>query len=366
METNKSTRAIVAGTLDSPGLLASVSREAAQLIGMRPGTVSRVRMVQPSDPIAYLRFIDNLERGIADYDSGSVITEENFRDFIYGDDTYNPSVNTASAEEPPYTPPPQRQVTGPSYVLEPEWRPRAEITDLYGFEPVTPAEPAASAATAQQPQTVTAVITSEDLNKEEIIKDTSEWIEESPREEIAKEVPEYIDTPVYISEAPPVEIEKEVEEKIEEQPREEVAKINPLWEEPVPVRVADDFNIVPSELRPPSSIYGINPEDIIPGIVQRTDPAAQPAAPVQSGFSVPRINELERGKYYVQLAALDTPESVESALRHVDHSFKPVVYMNGDSKYRILLGPLNQGESAAVLQRFKSIGYSDAFVRAAR
>jgi len=31
--------------------------------------------------------------------------------------------------------------------------------------------------------------------------------------------------------------------------------------------------------------------------------------------------------------------------------------------FRILLGPLNQGESGAMLQRFKSIGYSDAFIR---
>jgi len=65
----------------------------------------------------------------------------------------------------------------------------------------------------------------------------------------------------------------------------------------------------------------------------------------------------------VQLAAVDTPESVEAAVRHIDRSFQPKVFKDGDNWYRILLGPMNQGESAAVLQRFKSIGYRDAFVR---
>jgi hypothetical protein len=384
METSKSTRAIVAGTLDSPGLLASVSREAAQLIGMRPGVISRIRMVQPSDPIAYLRFTESMESGIPSYDSGNVITEDNLRDLVYGDDPYDPSsavAQAAQSAEPAYTPPPQRQVTGPSYTLEPEWRQRAEITDLYGFEPVTPAAPAVPSTPAvTETPPVVAVVPSEGV-RNEIVKNTSDWIDERPRDEIVKDIPEYItippyeeaekDVPVYITETSIPEIDKEVSEKIEESPREEVAKINPLWEEPVPIRVVEeptapaDYNIVPSEPRPPSTIYGINPNDIIPGIVQRTEPPAPVIAPVQTGFSVPRINSLESGKYYVQLAALDTPESVENALKHVDHSFKPVIYTNGDSKYRLLLGPLNQGESAAVLQRFKSIGYADAFVRAA-
>jgi len=61
IETGKSTRVIVSETLTSPGLLAIVSREAGELIGMRNGSLSRIRMLQPSDPMAYTRFTQNMK-----------------------------------------------------------------------------------------------------------------------------------------------------------------------------------------------------------------------------------------------------------------------------------------------------------------
>jgi len=64
----------------------------------------------------------------------------------------------------------------------------------------------------------------------------------------------------------------------------------------------------------------------------------------------------------VQVAALSA-DMVESILMQIDRSFAPVVFKGVDDVYRILIGPLNQGESAAILVRFKSIGYKDAFVR---
>jgi hypothetical protein len=80
IENNRSTRVIVANTLESPGLLAIVSREAAELIGMKAGSVSRIRMTQPSDPVAYLRFTEGLASGVIDFDSGDVITEERYKE----------------------------------------------------------------------------------------------------------------------------------------------------------------------------------------------------------------------------------------------------------------------------------------------
>jgi len=65
----------------------------------------------------------------------------------------------------------------------------------------------------------------------------------------------------------------------------------------------------------------------------------------------------------VQIASFDRSESVENALGQIDRRYSPVVYMANNTTYCILLGPLNQGESAAILQRFKSIGYKKAFIR---
>jgi cell division septation protein DedD len=83
-------------------------------------------------------------------------------------------------------------------------------------------------------------------------------------------------------------------------------------------------------------------------------------------FSVPLVASLEKGKYYLQLGAFSRPESVESAIAAIDKTYPVAVQSGGNSEkplYRILVGPLNLGESGAALRRFKGSGYKDAFVR---
>jgi cell division septation protein DedD len=83
-------------------------------------------------------------------------------------------------------------------------------------------------------------------------------------------------------------------------------------------------------------------------------------------FSAPLINSLERSKYYLQLGAFTRTELVEQELARIGKNY-PVVVLRGAPSgkilYRILLGPVSQGESNALLQRFKNMGYKDAFLR---
>jgi hypothetical protein len=95
-----------------------------------------------------------------------------------------------------------------------------------------------------------------------------------------------------------------------------------------------------------------------------------PDPPRDSGgapvFAVPVIKNLEQGKFYIQLGAFGVEELVENEIARIDPAYPLVVQSAGDSGkpiYRILLGPLNQGESGAVLRRFRGIGYTDAFIR---
>ena len=91
----------------------------------------------------------------------------------------------------------------------------------------------------------------------------------------------------------------------------------------------------------------------------------QDYTPVFTPFSAPLISNLERGKYYLQIAAYSKEETVRTELSKIDQNL-PVAVMNaGNSEkpvYRILIGPVNLGESGALLQRFKT-SYKDAFVR---
>jgi len=352
IETNKSTRVIVAGNIDSPGLLAIISREAAGLIGMRPGSVSRIRMTQPSDPVAYARFAEGLSSGISDYDSGNVITEDSYdKGFV------NPaSPSAAAVPDAGYS----------AYVLEPEWNgtasgsrnasdielpvypSRDKIIDMpspsYFNEPEKTAKAGKEEAKAAEtvPQKTTNFFPEDDYYEDDYYDEVAEYF---PEDEYYDD--DFIEEPDEIAEAGDIFEKKDNYSK----PPEEIV----------------EYNIVPTDNRPPTGIYGIDPAFIIPGITGAKKPETpnNPVVVNEPGLSVPRINELARGSYYVQLASYDTVESVEKDIKRIDQHYKPIVYKES-GKYRVLLGPLNQGESAAVLARFKSIGYKDAFVKVAR
>jgi cell division protein FtsN len=135
-----------------------------------------------------------------------------------------------------------------------------------------------------------------------------------------------------------------------------------------PAYIIPGITTPPEKERPPeNTIYNIDPAYIIPGITiapPEKEPEKQQVSPpvIDNTFSVRRITQLDRGSFYVQIASYDGQESVENTLRQIDGRYNPVVYKVNNA-YHILLGPYNQGESAAVLQRFKSIGYKNAFIR---
>jgi hypothetical protein len=152
---------------------------------------------------------------------------------------------------------------------------------------------------------------------------------------------------------------------------------------------AYDFALVPAEERPPETAGSwwlprdaeiapletspstqanteIDPSLIIPSLESggsTLSPAHNSSGQgYSSGFSAPVIYDLEGGKYYLQLRAFGRAELVEAELSRIGNNY-PLVIQPTDSVYRILVGPVSLGESGALLQRFKGIGYDDAFIR---
>jgi len=123
-------------------------------------------------------------------------------------------------------------------------------------------------------------------------------------------------------------------------------------------------NVPPRNAAPSSVAPNVTPAP------SRTQPIEAPIRtypPAEfSPFQAPLISSLERGKWYVQLGVYSRPDNVEDEISRIGTAY-PVAIQNVGSDtspmFRVLLGPLNQGESGAMLQRFKSIGYADAFVR---
>jgi hypothetical protein len=410
METNRSVHAIVVRGVDSPGLLAVVSREVAQIIGMRAGSISRVRVTQTSDPIAHLRFSENLSSGpVSNIENG--VLEQRLLEEHYRDDTYVPPPVVAQAE-----PVPRAAIMERGYVVdEPEWggAGRLSIVDVPGFL-VTPVEPfvAQPVPTSEdilvvQPALEEALVADDSLieetpvyiaeidtltDKTEIVNDVLPLIEETPIAEVVTEIVEEVtEVAEVVTEVAEVvtEIVEEVTEVVEEVT--EVAEVVTEIVEEV-IEIAEEVPPLeePSEyvaVRPPvvplvprettERLPEINGSDIpfelfeflIPGIVvPGHEPPAPPAenrvAETRQIFSAPEIDRLHRGEYYVQLATV-TFDQVENRVRQIDQRYKSVIVLlrENDNLYRLLLGPLNQGESAAMLHRFRSIGYRDAFVR---
>ncbi len=100
-------------------------------------------------------------------------------------------------------------------------------------------------------------------------------------------------------------------------------------------------------------------------------PAPEPVAPAAGAernpvFKAPLIEKLEKGKYYLQLGAWSAPETVASEIAKFI-GFYPVaveaIRTGTRPVYKLLIGPLNLGEGGALVQRFKSIGYKDVFVK---
>jgi cell division septation protein DedD len=123
--------------------------------------------------------------------------------------------------------------------------------------------------------------------------------------------------------------------------------------------------------------YTYRPGTVTAATVAVAEPAprtenALPAGTLPTGtrlspFTAPIINGMERGSWYVQVGAFSHAESVGFEIDRIGTAYPTVVQITGTDAnpvYRVLLGPLTQGESGAMLQRFKSIGYKDAFIRA--
>jgi hypothetical protein len=146
----------------------------------------------------------------------------------------------------------------------------------------------------------------------------------------------------------------------------------------------DGYNLTfeTADLRPPQdeNFWEPDPASFIPQIPKVTEspvvaaiPEQLPPPPVAESattprFSVPMIENFDKGSYYVQIGAYEKTQTVESEILKVKENL-PMAVMKTVAKignverlvYRILIGPLNLGESKTVLQKYKAI-YKDAFL----
>ncbi|MDR2209998.1 MAG: SPOR domain-containing protein [Spirochaetaceae bacterium] len=381
LETGKTVRVIVSAGLDTPGLLALVSREAAVAVGLQSRTIGRIRMIQPSDPIAFSRFTeDHLRSGDPDYDplaavegaypgalppagqpaeaagtgnTEAVITEAGNTKAGGPEDAGD---STPEAALPALNPPALDPVIGafpsdPAAARTPEEAPaepagsfREQEKDPESAWAGAPVEgPVPAISPVEDPvDTTDALIALGGPGKDPVLSDI-------PRETIPGTEPRNEPSPISVS--GPVLIPVPVPVPV-----------------PVPQAASGDTPEPAPSVPPETETAGASPEysyTLVPA-EERVPRSYDEAGSVPQVFSVPAVSDLERGKYYLQIGAYSQIGAVEQELARVDKNYPLAVQCTGvpgKPVYRILVGPVNQGESGALLRNFQSRGYRDAFVR---
>jgi hypothetical protein len=418
LETSQTIRVIVASGLDSPGLLAILSKDAAGAIGLHARFVGRIRMTMPSEPVGFSRFTDELDSsGDPDFDPAAAIaaakdsgfdvkqaTDAIEKDPVKASDAASGSSADGAASsnpKPPIAPNPAASdiVDLPESYTPPQAKTKDDSVKNEPA-PVRPADTATAAGVYGY--TPEPVIPSDTSNVAQVYP--PEYVPERPESEAAA-VPARTAPPETVPKAAVPASAAIALIPAEQRPPESSsypglppeAEITPLKEPGAGHAVQSD--VIPEEyIIPPiggqSSAAAVRAEPIIPSIeraasappnvitevtvVEANPLLADAAAPREkepppvpeteraAGFSVPVISRLEKGKYYLQLAAYTMPELVETELLKISTVYPLAVQEGGSTEkplYRILIGPVNLGESGALLQRFKVSGYRDAFIR---
>ena len=174
----------------------------------------------------------------------------------------------------------------------------------------------------------------------------------------------------------PEETEAPVEESAEESDSEEYEAIVlvPADSNP-PESESDEVEDVVSEdelesidetitLAPVSSINK-SVSSVTPVTPAETKPAKSTGTETSyDKYLVPSLNQLESGKYYIQIAAYGSDENILEVINKYGSNY-PITIVpmaNGKTK-QVLIGPVSMDEYKVVLERFKSYGFKDAFLR---
>ena len=221
----------------------------------------------------------------------------------------------------------------------------------------------------------------EEALAEDAVAEGEEAVEEAVAAAEAEEAVPETEYPEYeaVQDELAGEIEEEPEEEfveaeVQDEIVEDVAVEDPVVEDPVvedelaeeipePEAVEEDeyeaIVLVPSESKTPESNLVDEPLIIEES---ETELVVDNPSPVSGVAYLNGFDELASKKYYVQIAVYKSAENVsEIANKYADRY--PITVVQQGSKSPVLVGPLNVDEYGVVLERFKSYGFKDAFVK---
>nr|WP_315314283.1 SPOR domain-containing protein [Treponema denticola] len=399
LEKNVKARAVVIGPSGIPGLLASLSPELGEKLGVPRGKVIRIRVLTPSpvneegddgksisaagpesqdldnNPALFVASHSDLPNANLKKEEAESVSENTGSDTILYDDLKSPIEDTPSktAEDVPVVEEvPDVDAIPDPVVEEPEVEPIKEVEEkpaedsslMYAPETVAPItetymepakenppitvdpinEPAAKPEAAPAPVTEVSEPqkpeqTQEKVEDVEVVDPVVEPVDETPAEE------KKVDTVASIT--PKNEPTSDTSENLP-------APVEKISVEETPVEEAED-----------SGTYEETDSDIYTAAEEK--PEEESAVPVNE--IKPVSSKLEKGKTYVQIVIYDDKYNRDDVLKKYGKKYPMVVeerLVKNNTRYTIFVGPLKPDETGAVLERFKQLGFKDAFLKKGR
>jgi len=399
LENGKTVRALVVSGLETTGLLATLSRNAANSLELRGNSTCRIRITQPSDDIAFSRFKLGPVAAVPPSASEQEILTENKTPA--GTDNNIAAVESDSVTDSAAAITPDKADDPLAAAAVPESN--ADAVTAETAKPVFPDNNTGVVAATTTPKTTTEPVAkpieeiAEADNRTRAAQAPAKAVAVKPKETAAlpaAAIPASRETAGTMTEAPAAEaipenavVQSPIRKTTERYTNTGMEPVRPVpaavvqpgaqpsADNPPESRNAGNLSIVPSEERPPNAANSLvtAPENRAPPLKKDNALSSVPPSNASpsgksdfSPFQVPLISRMEQGKCYVQVAAYQRVEHVEDEISRIGTSYPLAVQNVGSDAnpmFRILLGPLNQGESGALLQRVKSIGYNDAFIR---
>lgn len=143
--------------------------------------------------------------------------------------------------------------------------------------------------------------------------------------------------------------------------------------------IAEEYEpivLVPSEPNPPVQKSAVEPEpevkvlESVPVEAEIASPSAKTGKkPTSDGYNfdkytVPSLKNLKSGKYYVQIGVYGDKANIKAIIDTYAGKYPvTLVPLASGKATQVLIGPLSVDEYGTVLNRFKSYGYKDAFLR---
>lgn len=412
LEKSIKARAVVIGPSGIPGLLLSLSPELGEKLKVPKGKVIRIRVITPSpvneegddgksisaagpesqdldtNPALFVASHSDLPDANLKKEEAKPVSENTAGDTILYDEIKNPVDDTPpepveevpsveaivepAAEEPaePVSIVPEEEVKEPEPKVEPikevekvEEKPAEDSSLMYAPETVAPiTETYMEPAKENPPVTVDPII--EPAAKPEDAPAPVTEISEPQEPEQAKE------------EIKDVEVVDPVVEPVNETPAEKkvdtVASVTPK-NEPVADKKEDlpapggetSVEETPAEEAEDSGTYEETDSDIYTAAEEK--PEEESAVPVNE--IKPISSKLEKGKTYVQIVIYDDKYNRDDVLKKYGKKYPMVVeerLVKNNTRYTIFVGPLKPDETGAVLERFKQLGFKDAFLKKGR